>query len=241
VDIDSHFWGQVFTILGEVTILLLLVTLLIVLFVVSVVFLSIKHGRFYNPKLLRAGFDYIEKSLRTACKIFGLKDSELTIFFIHLHNSMSENEFSKIAPEDKAVFLPHCLRSSKCPADLSTEGLECKHCGRCELDNSIKELESMGYKVFIVPGSTFIGRMVKKYAFRGIIGVGCLREIKDGLDFADKIGVAVMGVVNKTDGCVETLADWPELLKVASLGATLNSFQIPNALGSSPSHDDHAK
>jgi hypothetical protein len=26
-----------------------------------------------------------------------------------------------------------------------------------------------------------------------------------------------MGVVNKTDGCVETLANWPELMAVASL------------------------
>jgi hypothetical protein len=26
-----------------------------------------------------------------------------------------------------------------------------------------------------------------------------------------------MGVVNKTDGCIETLADWPELISVASL------------------------
>jgi hypothetical protein len=26
-----------------------------------------------------------------------------------------------------------------------------------------------------------------------------------------------MGVINRTDGCVETLANWPELMKVASL------------------------
>jgi uncharacterized protein len=42
-------------------------------------------------------------------------------------------------------------------------------------------------------------------------------ETKQGLEFADKIGLIAMGVVNKTDGCVETLADWPELLSVASL------------------------
>jgi hypothetical protein len=75
----------------------------------------------------------------------------------------------------------------------------------------------MGYKVFIVPGSTFIGRMCKKYLPQAIIGVGCLMEIKEGLEFADKIGLIAMGVVNKTDGCIETLADWPELISVASL------------------------
>jgi hypothetical protein len=147
----------------------------------------------------------------------GLKDQELTIFFIHLHNRMSESDFSKVPMEDRAIFLPHCLRSSKCPAELTSEGLNCKHCGGCDLDRSINELEAMGYKVFIVPGSTFIGRMCKKYLPQAIIGVGCLMEIKEGLEFADKIGLIAMGVVNKTDGCIETLADWPELISVASL------------------------
>ncbi|MCE5296780.1 MAG: DUF116 domain-containing protein [Euryarchaeota archaeon] len=205
-------------VLGEGLILISLLFLLLILVLVSVVFLSIKHGRFYSPRLIRAGFDYVERGLRSVAKVFGLNDSELTLFFINLHNSMSRSDFSKIAPEDRAIFLPHCLRSAKCPAALTIEGLACEHCGRCDLDHSIKELEGMGYKVFIVPGSTFIGRMVKKYLPRAIIGVGCLREIKDGLDFADKIGVVVMGVVNKTDGCIETLADWPELMSVATLG-----------------------
>lgn len=205
--------------LGGMLILVLLLLLLFAFIVVSIVFLSIKHGKFYFPKLLRTGFNFMEGAIKSICAIFGLKEDDLTIFFIQLHNRMSEGDFAKIETKDRAIFLPHCLRSSKCPATLTLEGLFCQHCGRCDLDNSIKELEDMGYKVFIVPGSTFIGRMVKKYLPRAIIGVGCLREIKDGLEFADKIGVVVMGVVNKTDGCIETLADWPELMKVASLKA----------------------
>jgi hypothetical protein len=204
--------------LGEVTVLLLLLSLLLILFVASLVFLSIKHGKFYFPRLLRAGFPFMENAVRSVSKIVGLDDSELTIFFIQLHNRMSASDFSKVAIEDRAIFLPHCLRSSKCPADLTSEGLACQHCGRCDLDSSINELEGMGYKVFIVPGSTFVNRMAKKYMPRAIIGVGCLREVRDGLEFADKVGLIAMGVVNKTDGCVETLADWPELMSVASLG-----------------------
>jgi hypothetical protein len=220
--IEAQFWKEALSMVGGATILLLLLFLLLVLFVVSVVFLSIKHGKFYFPKLLRAGFTFMEDTMRRVCKLFGLNDNELTIFFIQLHNKMSEGEFSKIATEDRAIFLPHCLRSTKCPVILTTEGLFCEHCGRCELDHSIKELEGMGYKVFIVPGSTFIGRMVKKYLPCAIIGVGCLREIKEGIEFADRIGIVVMGVVNKTDGCVETLADWPELMAVASLRTPKN-------------------
>jgi len=217
--LESQFGAHALMLLGGVLILLLLLFLLLVFIVVSIVFLSIKHGKFYFPKLIRTGFTFIEGAIKNICALFGLQEDDLTIFFIQLHNRMSEGDFAKIETKDRAIFLPHCLRSSKCPANLTEDGLFCKHCGECDLDHSIKELEEMGYKVFIVPGSTFIGRMVKKYLPRAIIGVGCLREIKDGLEFADKLGVVVMGVVNKTDGCIETLADWPELMKVASLKA----------------------
>jgi uncharacterized protein len=207
------------TALGEVTILLLLLTLLLMLSVACIIFLSIKHGKFYFPRLVRAGFAFMENIVRSGCKLIGLDNSDLAVFFIRLHNKMSESDFSKVAIKDRAIFLPHCLRSSKCPANLTSEGLACQHCGRCNLDHTVSELEGMGYKVFIVPGSTFISRMVKKYWPRAIIGVGCLRETKEGLEFADRLGIIVMGVVNLTDGCVETLADWPELMKVASLRA----------------------
>jgi hypothetical protein len=208
--------------LGEVTILLLLLSMLLMFLVASIVFLSIKHGKFYFPRLVRAGFAFMENIVRSGCRLVGLDDDDLTVFFIQLHNKMSESDFSKVAIKERAIFLPHCLRSSKCPANLTSEGLACKHCGRCDLDRSISELEGMGYRVFIVPGSTFISRMVMKYWPRAIIGVGCLRETKEGLEFADKLGLIAMGVVNLTDGCVETLADWPELMSVALLRAPEN-------------------
>jgi hypothetical protein len=217
VGIESQLWAQALMALGEVTLLLLMLALLLMFSVACIVFLSIKHGRFYFPRLVRAGFEFMEDIVRSVCKMMGLDDRDLTIFFIRLHNKMSENDFSKVAIEDRAIFLPHCLRSSNCPADLTPEGLSCKHCGRCDLDRSVNELEGMGYKVFIVPGSTFVRRMVEKYWPTAIIGVGCLMETKEGLEFADKFGLIAMGVVNVTDGCVETLADWTELMKVASL------------------------
>lgn len=220
--VEADIWVQILTALGEVVILLLLVTVLITMIMASLVLLSIKHGRFYFPRLVRVCFDFMEGRLKSACKFMGLKESEFVIYFINLHNQMSEKAFAQIPMEERAIFLPHCLRSSKCPAVLSSEGLDCIHCGMCELDHTVKELKSMGYKVFIVPGSTFIGRMVKKYFPRAIIGVGCLREIKDGLEFADKLGLVSMGVVNKTDGCVETRADIPELMVIASLGSPKN-------------------
>jgi hypothetical protein len=79
-------------------------------------------------------------------------------------------------------------------------------------------LEKMGYRIFIVPGSSFIKRMVKKYRPKAIIGVGCLSEVKEGIDMADKMGLLVMGVVTLKEGCVETIVNWPDVYEVAILG-----------------------
>ena len=131
IAMEPQFLTQALTIFGALTILLLLFIGLLALFVVSVVFVSIKHGKFYFPRLLRSAFTYMESATRQICKLMGLKNSDITIFFIHLHNQMNAEDFSKIPMEERAIFLPHCLRSSKCPAELSTEGLGCKHCGGC--------------------------------------------------------------------------------------------------------------
>jgi hypothetical protein len=83
----------------------------------------------------------------------------------------------------------------------------------------------MGYRVFSVPGSSFIKRMVKKYHPKAIIGIGCLSEVKEGLEMADKLGLVSMGVVTLKDGCVETLVNWEGVLEIALLG--VDPSQIP--------------
>ena len=83
----------------------------------------------------------------------------------------------------------------------------------------------MGYKVFIVPGSSFIKRMVKKYRPKAIIGVGCLLEVKEGLEMVDKIGLIPMGVVTTREGCVETDVNWDDVMEVALLG--IDKSKIP--------------
>jgi hypothetical protein len=115
------------------------------------------------------------------------------------------------------IFLPQCLRSIDCPSNLSTEGLVCKRCMRCGIGRAIDELEAHGCKVSIVPGSTFVKRLVKKHRPKGIVGVGCLMEVKEGLEMTDRMDLPAMGVVTSKDGCIETTLDWPTLLDVATM------------------------
>jgi len=215
---DSGIWVQLMTIIGEVTFFFILGMLLAAVALAIIAAASITRGTFYLPRILIPGMVLLEGLVKAFCKLLGLDDKDLITFFITLRNTMNTKAFSETPVEQRAVFLPQCLRSAQCPANLTPEGLKCRNCGRCSVGENAEWLESIGYRVFIVPGSTFIKRMVKKYRPQAIIGVGCLMEVKDGIDMSDRIGISAIGVVNLKDGCVETIADWNAVRDAALLG-----------------------
>ena len=211
-------WQSLVFLIGEITIVVIIGVFFFALILVALSIYSINTGRLYFPRFLKAGMVLVEGLAKSLFRLFGLEDSEVLTFFINLHNTMNKKSFSEIPVSERAIFLPQCLRSARCPAHLSPEGLKCRSCGECTIGFWRKILEAMGYRVFIVPGSSFIKRMVKKYHPRAILGVGCLSEVKEGLEMSDKMGLVAMGVVTLKDGCVETLVAWDKVMEVATLG-----------------------
>lgn len=216
--VSATLWDQLMYIIGEITVILILGFFLFSLTVIGISFYSIKKGQFYFPRLVKSGIVITEGMAKGICKFFGLDDKELTAFSIRLHNTMNMTAFSKIDPKKRAIFIPQCLRNSQCPANLTPEGLICRRCGRCEIGSHIDKLQKMGYWIWIAPGSTLIKRMVKEYKPEAVIGVGCLVEVREGLELLDKINIVGMGVVTLKDGCVETIMNWNDLMDVAVLG-----------------------
>lgn len=224
MEIDLSLWNQVVFIVGEITLIIILGLFLFALVLVIISLYSIKRGKLYFPHLLKAGMVFMEGLIKALFRLFGLEDREMLSFFVQLHNAMNKKAFEEIPVSERAIFLPQCLRSSHCPAHLTPEGLKCRSCGECSIGYWRKILEDMGYRLFIVPGSSFIKRMVKKYRPRAIIGIGCLGEVKEGLDMADKLGLVGMGVVSLKEGCVETLVDWDDVMEVALLGVDPSGY-----------------
>lgn len=203
--------------LGYVILIVTVSLLLTSLLVVALTVLSMRRGRFYLPWLLRPGLIVLEGIVNALWRMGKIDGKELLSFSIRLHNQMNLEKFSSVPMERRMIFLPQCLRSAQCPASLTTEGLVCKRCMRCDIGRSIDELEGQGCKVFIVPGSTFVTRLIKKYRPEAVVGVGCIMEVKEGLEMADRINLLAMGVVTSKDGCVETILDWSSLMDVVSL------------------------
>jgi len=223
--------GIVFLV-GEITLVIIIGLFVLSLVLVWISIISINTGRLFFPRFVKAGMVFVEGFAKALFRLFGLEDSEVLTFFIALHNSMNKQSFAEIPPEERAIFFPQCLRSSRCPANLSPEGISCRSCGACSIGYWRKVLSAMGYRVFIVPGSSFIKRMVRAYRPRAIIGVGCLSEVKDGLEMSDKMGLVSMGVVTQKDGCVETSVDWEKVMDVATLG--VDPAKIPREAGDAP-------
>jgi hypothetical protein len=228
MEFDLTPWHSIVYIIGEATLLIIVGALLISFVLVIISLYSIKRGRLYFPHLIRAGIVLLEGNMKAFFRLLGLEDREMLTFIIKIHNTMNATEFSQVPLAERAIFFPQCLRSAKCPAHLSPEGLKCVNCGQCTVGVARQNLEKMGYQVFTIPGSSFIKRMVKKYHPKAIIGVGCLAEVKEGIDMADKIGLIAMGVVTLKEGCVETLVNWQDVYDVATLG--LDPSSIPDDL-----------
>ena len=215
---DSPLWNGTMILLGEATVLVVVVLLATALILLVIALVSVRRGHLYLPRIMKPGFFLLEGLVKAICRFFGLDDKDLLSFSIKLQNSMNKKSFEAVPVEKRTVFLPQCLRSASCPANLTPEGIWCQDCGLCTTGEGIRALLQLGYRVFIVPGSSFIKRMVKKYRPGGIIGVGCILEVKEGLDLCDQLGIPGMGVVTLKDGCVETCVNWHEVLEVASLG-----------------------
>ena len=218
MNLDFITWNDLMILIGEAAVIIVFGALLTAFILVIISLYSIRKGRLYFPILVRSGLVFLEGLMKAFFRLLGLEEREMLSFFIKLHNAMNTAEFERIPVSERAVFMPQCLRSSKCPAHLTPEGLKCRNCGQCTVGEARTILEKMGYRIFIVPGSTFIKRMVKKYRPKAIIGVGCLSEVKEGIDMADKMGLVAMGVVTMKEGCVETLVNWADIYEVAILG-----------------------
>jgi hypothetical protein len=221
---DNPLWNSTMILIGEVAVTLVLFLVAFALVLLVIALLSVRNGRLYLPRLMKPGFLLLEGLVRALCRFFGLDDRDLVSFSIRLQNSMNKKAFEEVRVEKRAVFLPQCLRSARCPGNLTPEGIWCQGCGQCTTGEAIRRLLGMGYRVFIVPGSSFIKRMIKKYRPGGIIGVGCILEVKEGLSLCDQMGIPGMGVVTLKDGCVETLVNWNEVFEVAALGLPPSSW-----------------
>ena len=206
-----------FLFIGQIVITILVFILLVSLTASILIIYSFKTNRLLFPNFMLSIIILLEGVVKTILRFMRMDDSIVDRMAIQLKNRLSIGRFKEIPNDKSMIFFPQCLRNINCPSKLTSEGLQCINCGLCQIGNVKKKAEELGYQVFVVPGSSFIKRMVKKYKPVGILGVGCMLEIKNGLDMCSNIGVIGVGVELEKAGCVATELEWEELYKILNI------------------------
>ncbi len=196
-----------FTVIGEAVVYFAIFLFIIAVVVALLIAYSFKTERFIFPNFMLFFITLLENLVKALFRLVRVDDSIVDNVGISLKNKISIRKFRETPVNRRMIFFPQCLRAATCKSNLSQEGLQCINCG-CEIGNAKKSAEAMGYRVFIVPGSSFIKRLVRKHKPEAILGVGCMTEVKAGLEMCERLNIRGVGITLERAGCVSTVLDW---------------------------------
>ena len=205
-----EYMDSLFYLVGEAVVLLAVSALMLSILIALLILYSFRTGNFFAARIILLGTTLLESVIRPLFWIAGADDSIVDDVGVRLRNYINRKEFLKTPRNQRFIFMPQCVRSTDCPAKLTPEGIKCKDCGQCNVGEAKRVAEGLGYKFFIVPGSSFIKRIIKKYKPRAVVGVGCQMEIKEGLDLCHSHAIPAKGIPLTKAGCVATTLDWEQ-------------------------------
>ncbi|ABR55065.1 protein of unknown function DUF116 [Methanococcus vannielii SB] len=200
---------NIFEYLGIILVLLILTIILLATTAVVLGYYLIKKNKILFPKLSL----YITNNFYSILlKIFLLVGTEDTFYKVasEFYNRYYCESFKKA--KNKILILPHCLRDLKCPGKLGVDGIECLFCSKCPVGEIIKVAKENGYEVYIVPGSTFLKRLVKEKNPDGVFAVACYNDLFHGMNSLSRKNIPIQGQLLMKDGCILTLVDVEELI-----------------------------
>ncbi|AMK15327.1 DUF116 domain-containing protein [Methanobrevibacter olleyae] len=202
---------QAFQLIGEVVILLicLLVVILIIGLILGIVL--VRRNKLLFPSLIIFIVNVFYSPLKSLVNLLGLDDALVDNIGIEVRNKVNKHRFEMIPPEEKIIVLPHCLRSAHCEASLKETGIKCTYCGKCAIGIIKEKAEPMGYRVFIVPGSSFVKKIVQQNRFKAVVGVACHVDLNQTMMVLEDF--APQGVLLSTSGCFETKVDISKVLE----------------------------
>ena len=178
--------------------------LIVILFIVVLIlgYLIARKNQIKFPRFILYIVDLLYSPFKTISRILKLDEHLIDNIAIKVRDEINKEKFRHVPAEKTLIFLPHCLRHRDCPATLQKEGLNCTKCGLCSIGVIKKKADSLGYKLYIVPGSSFVKKIVKENNFQAVIGVACHEDLNQVMmllsDFCPQ------GVLLEKTGCFET-------------------------------------
>jgi len=161
-----EYLDRLFYLVGEAVVVLAVIVLALSILVALLILYSFKTGNFFAARIMLLGITLLESVIKPILWVARADDAMVDDVGVRLRNYINRQEFLKTSFERRFIFMPQCVRSTECPAKLTPEGIKCVNCGRCRVGEAKEYAEGMGYRFFIVPGSSFIKRIIKNTGHR---------------------------------------------------------------------------
>lgn len=200
-----------YEILGKVFLILFILTIFIISLALLIGIYSFKKHKIIFPNFVLFILYLFYGPTKWICRRFFIRDVIVDEVLIEVRNAIMLDKF-RTARGVKAIFLPQCLRDSNCKARCDPiDGYKCIRCGKCDIGEISIAADKYGFEVFIIPGGSFIKKILKIHQPSLCIGVACYQELVESMQ-----GVAaympVQGVCLLKDGCFETSANVQEII-----------------------------
>ena len=196
------FIESFYTFLGEVVVFLAILVIILFIAILILGFLIAKKNQIKFPRFILFTVDSLYFPFKSIAKLLKLDEHLIDDIAIKVRDEINKEKFNYIPAARTLVFLHHCLRHRDCPATLQKDGLNCTECGLCSIGAIKKKANPKGYKLYIVPGSSFVKKIVVENKFEAVIGVACHEDLNQMMmllsDFYPQ------GVLLEKTGCFET-------------------------------------
>ena len=196
------FLDTFYMFVGQLVVFLIFIIAILIIIFLILALLMAKRNQIKFPRFVLYIVDLLYSPLKTIAQFLNLDDHLIDDIAIRVRNDLNKEQYKKIPADKTLIFLPHCLRHKDCPATLQKEGLNCTECGLCSIGVIKKKAEPMGYKLYIVPGSSFVKKIVMENKFQSVLGVACHEDLNQMMmllsDFYPQ------GVLLEKTGCFET-------------------------------------
>ena len=154
---------NLFTLLGEIVVILLIILLILIAITLILGAYLIKNKKLIFPGLLLFALNLTYPVIKKIFRWFQLNELLIDEISVDLINRINRDKFRTLNAKDVIMVLPHCLRAPNCPAKLGESGLECVNCGNCSIGiiKTVSDKKGIDmYITYILPTSEL--SMIKK-------------------------------------------------------------------------------
>ncbi|MCD6206499.1 MAG: DUF116 domain-containing protein [Methanosarcinales archaeon] len=201
-----------YELLGRLFVYLAVLVFLVTALALLIGAYSFRRHRIMFPNFVLFMLYLFYSPAKWICRVFYIKEALVDDILIEFRNALLLDRFKHVT-ERRAVILPQCMRHPECRARCDPIiGYECKQCGKCDIGRIVEAAEKYDFKVFVVPGGSFVRKILKVYKPGSCLGVACRTELTESMQEVAKI-VPVQGVCLLRDGCYDTRADVDEVIR----------------------------